>query len=65
MPLLAERGIALPGGGSDSDVRPTPVEGVSSPVHALAVTERGVPLLDNLDLRHSPPPVPRGSPMPS
>ncbi|WDV49266.1 cyclase family protein [Streptomyces coeruleorubidus] len=31
MPLLAERGIALLGGDGDSDVRPSPVEGVSSP----------------------------------
>ncbi|MFI6007660.1 cyclase family protein [Streptomyces sp. NPDC051243] len=50
LPLLAERGIALLGGDGDSDVRPSPVEGVSSPVHALALTAMGVPLLDNLDL---------------
>ncbi|MFE9017423.1 cyclase family protein [Streptomyces sp. NPDC007808] len=50
MPLLAERRIALLGGDGDSDVRPSPVEGVSSPVHALAITAMGVPLLDNLDL---------------
>lgn len=50
MPLLAGRGIALLGGDDDSDVRPSPVEGVSSPVHALAITAMGVPLLDNLDL---------------
>ncbi|MEV8474382.1 cyclase family protein [Streptomyces sp. NPDC051173] len=50
MPLLAERGIALLGSDGDNDVRPSPVEGVRSPVHALAVTAMGVPLLDNLDL---------------
>lgn len=50
VPLLAERGIALLGGDGDSDVRPSPVAGVHSPVHALAVTAMGVPLLDNLDL---------------
>ncbi|UUU20294.1 cyclase family protein [Streptomyces sp. DSM 40750] len=50
VPLLAERGIALLGGDGDSDVRPSPVEGVHSPVHALAVAAMGVPLLDNLDL---------------
>ena len=49
-PLLAERGIALLGGDGDSDVRPSPVDGVHSPVHALALTAMGVPLLDNLDL---------------
>ncbi|MFJ3306264.1 cyclase family protein [Streptomyces sp. NPDC086549] len=50
VPLLAERGIALLGADGDSDVRPSPVEGVHSPVHALAVAAMGVPLLDNLDL---------------
>ncbi|MFI1258318.1 cyclase family protein [Streptomyces netropsis] len=50
MPLLAERGIALLGSDGDSDVRPSPVEGLNSPVHALAVAAMGVPLLDNLDL---------------
>ncbi|MER6566237.1 cyclase family protein [Streptomyces sp. NPDC001093] len=50
VPLLAERGVALLGGDGDSDVRPSPVEGVHSPVHVLAVAAMGVPLLDNLDL---------------
>ncbi|MEU9111719.1 cyclase family protein [Streptomyces sp. NPDC048483] len=50
MPLLAERGIAVLGGDGDSDVRPSPVDGLHSPVHALAVAAMGVPLLDNLDL---------------
>ncbi|MEU9256725.1 cyclase family protein [Streptomyces sp. NPDC048270] len=50
MPLLAERGICLLGGDGDSDVRPSPVEGLHSPVHALAIAAMGVPLLDNLDL---------------
>ncbi|MEU1817820.1 cyclase family protein [Streptomyces roseifaciens] len=50
VPLLAERGIALLGGDGDSDVRPSPVEGLHSPVHTLAIAAMGVPLLDNLDL---------------
>lgn len=50
MPLLAERGICLLGGDGDSDVRPSPTPGITSPVHALAITAMGVPLLDNLDL---------------
>lgn len=50
VPLLAERGIALLGGDGDSDVRPSPVAGLHSPVHALAIAAMGVPLLDNLDL---------------
>lgn len=47
---VAENDITLLGGDNDSDVRPSPVEGVHSPVHALALTALGVPLLDNLDL---------------
>ncbi|MEW1748434.1 cyclase family protein [Streptomyces angustmyceticus] len=50
VPLLAERGIALLGADGDSDVRPSPVDGLHSPVHALALAAMGVPLLDNLDL---------------
>ncbi|MFF4580454.1 cyclase family protein [Streptomyces sp. NPDC001389] len=50
VPLLAERGIALLGSDGDGDLRPSPVEGLHSPVHALAITAMGVPLLDNLDL---------------
>ncbi|MFJ3925982.1 cyclase family protein [Streptomyces sp. NPDC090022] len=50
VPLLAERGVALIGADGDSDLRPSPVEGVHSPVHALAVAAMGVPLLDNLEL---------------
>lgn len=50
MPFVAERGISLLGGDNDSDVRPSPVPGVHSPVHALALTALGIPLLDNLDL---------------
>lgn len=50
MPLLAERQIVLLDGDGDSDVRPSPVTGVHSPIHALALTAMGMPLLDNLDL---------------
>ncbi|MFF3937240.1 cyclase family protein [Streptomyces phaeofaciens] len=50
VPLLAERGVAVIGSDGDSDVRPSPVEGVHAPVHALALAAMGVPLLDNLDL---------------
>ncbi|MFJ4776092.1 cyclase family protein [Streptomyces sp. NPDC088762] len=50
VPLLAERAVVLLGGDGDSDVRPSPVEGLRSPVHALAIAGMGVPLLDNLDL---------------
>lgn len=50
MSLLADRGVALLGGDGDSDVRPSPVEGVHSPIHAMALTGLGMPLLDNLTL---------------
>jgi kynurenine formamidase len=47
---LAEREIALLGGDGDSDARPSAVEGVSSPIHVLALVALGMCLLDNLDL---------------
>lgn len=50
MSLLAERGIVLLGGDGDSDVRPSPTPGIHSPIHILAITAMGLPLLDNLDL---------------
>lgn len=50
MPLLAERGISVLGGDGDSDVRPSPTPGIGSPIHILAITALGIPLLDNLDL---------------
>jgi kynurenine formamidase len=49
-PLLASRQISVLGGDGDSDARPSPVTGVHSPIHALALTALGIPLLDNLDL---------------
>jgi kynurenine formamidase len=50
MQLVAERGVSVLGGDGDSDVRPSPVDGVHSPIHALALTALGIVLLDNLDL---------------
>jgi kynurenine formamidase len=50
MPLLAEAQISILGADGDSDARPSPVAGVHSPIHALALTALGIPLLDNLDL---------------
>ena len=50
MPWIHERDIAVLGADGDSDVRPSPVPGVHSPVHILSLTAMGVPLLDNLDL---------------
>jgi kynurenine formamidase len=42
--------VAVLGSDGDSDVRPSPVHGVHSPVHTLALVGRGMPLLDNLEL---------------
>lgn len=50
MPLLAEKDISLLGGDGDSDARPAPTPGIGSPIHILAITALGIPLLDNLDL---------------
>ena len=50
MPLLATRNIAFLGSDGDSDVRPSRAEGIHSPIHILAITAMGIPLLDNLDL---------------
>lgn len=50
MGWLSDREISVLGADGDSDVRPSPVPGVHSPVHILALTAMGVPLLDNLDL---------------
>jgi kynurenine formamidase len=48
--LFKERKVSVIGADGDSDVRPSPVEGVHSPIHALALSALGIPLLDNLQL---------------
>jgi hypothetical protein len=50
MRVLHASRISALGGDGDSDVRPSPVPGVHSPVHVLAVTAMGLPLIDNMDL---------------
>jgi hypothetical protein len=50
VPWLFEQGAAILGADGETDVRPSPVEGVTLPIHVLALTMAGVPLLDNLDL---------------
>ena len=50
MPLFKDRKVSVIGADGDSDVRPSPVEGVGSPIHVLALPALGIPLLDNLDL---------------
>ncbi|MGK4585005.1 cyclase family protein [Kitasatospora sp. HPMI-4] len=50
MSVLDGSRASVLGGDGDSDVRPSPVPGVHSPVHVLAVTTMGLPLIDNMDL---------------
>jgi kynurenine formamidase len=50
MQLFKDRKVSVIGADGDSDVRPSPVEGVGSPIHVLALPGLGIPLLDNLDL---------------
>jgi kynurenine formamidase len=47
---LRERDVAVLGGDGDSDARPSPVPGVDSPIHALALATMGVHLVDNMNL---------------
>jgi kynurenine formamidase len=50
MRWLHEREVAVLGGDGDSDCRPSPVEAVQSPIHALALSAMGMPLIDNMNL---------------
>ena len=50
MQLFKERKVSVIGADGDSDVRPSPVVGVGSPIHVLALPALGIPLLDNLQL---------------
>jgi kynurenine formamidase len=47
---MRERGVAVLGGDVDQDVMPSRVEGVSQPMHQMALNTLGTPLLDNCDL---------------
>ena len=50
MRFLAAASVAVLGGDGDSDCRPSPVPGVDSPIHALALGAMGMPLIDNMNL---------------
>ena len=50
MRWLHEREIAILGSDGDNDSRPSPVEGIASPIHALAIAGMGLLLVDNLNL---------------
>jgi kynurenine formamidase len=50
MPWLHARDISVLGADGDSDARPSPVDEMLSPIHALTLNLMGVHLLDNLQL---------------
>jgi len=47
---LRERGVAAFGDEGGTDMSPTPVAGINSPFHVLAIVGMGMPLIENLDL---------------
>jgi kynurenine formamidase len=47
---LHERDVAILGGDGAQDVLPSGVEGISQPIHALAIVAMGMPIFDNCDL---------------
>ncbi len=49
-PWLKARGVAFLGSDDAQDVTPSLVEGITLPVHTLAITALGVDILDNQDL---------------
>ncbi|RAM36749.1 cyclase family protein [Arthrobacter globiformis] len=50
MKWLGSHNVAVLGSDGDSDCRPSPVPGVDSPIHALALNAMGMPLIDNMYL---------------
>lgn len=50
MRWLADKEAAVLGGDGDRDAHPSSVDGIDWPIHALALSAMGMPLLDNLDL---------------
>jgi kynurenine formamidase len=47
---LHTRGVAALGDEAGTDTSPTAVEGITSPMHVLALVGMGMPLIENLDL---------------
>jgi kynurenine formamidase len=47
---LHDRGVAVLGGDADPEVIPSQVEGVSAPMHLMALVAMGLPLFDECDL---------------
>jgi kynurenine formamidase len=50
MEWLHENDVCMLASDGDSDTRPSPVEEVESPIHALALSAMGMPLMDNVYL---------------
>lgn len=50
VPWLVKKGVSVFGADGETDVRPSPIRGVTLPIHVLCLTMAGIPLLDNLDL---------------
>lgn len=50
MPFVAERGITALGSDGNNDTAPSSTDGVSFPIHVLAINAMGVHLLDYLQL---------------
>jgi kynurenine formamidase len=50
LPWLHQREVAMLGSDGVSDVLPSRVEGVTMPIHTVAIVAMGLHLLDNLDL---------------
>jgi kynurenine formamidase len=51
LPWLHERGVAALGSDGVSDVLPSRVQGITMPIHTVAIVAMGLHLLDNLELR--------------
>ena len=50
LPWLHEKGVAALGSDGASDVIPSRIEGISLPIHTVAIVAMGLHLLDNLEL---------------
>ena len=63
---LHQREIAMLGSDAASEVAPSGIEGIVSPIHQLSIIAMGVPIFDNWrpggPQRHRPPPEPLGVP---
>lgn len=47
---LRDRDVAILGSDGAQDVRPSGIEGITEPIHALVLVAMGMPIFDNLDL---------------